>query len=308
VGIFPLAGLLARQGELRWKAGLAGALLLGLGIATSFWISAHLAAPVHKLAEVSEENRILRERAETALEIKRGELERSARFSADASHQLKTPVAILRAGLDEVLTHPELPAEVRDELSLLVHQTFRLTSIIEDLLLLSRLDSGRLQLDLAPLDLNHLIETCVDDIRLLHDAEAMDVQLDLPAEIQIAGDSRYTMLILQNLLDNARKYGLPGTSIRVSAHTAGHSIGVTVANRGEPVPRGSWEHIFERFHRGSMGGNIPGHGLGLNLARELARLHGGDLRLLRSDEEWTIFEARFRAARTSVPQSDGILA
>jgi signal transduction histidine kinase len=56
------------------------------------------------------------------------------------------------------------------------------------------------------------------------------------------------------------------------------------------------EHIFERFHRGSVGENVPGHGLGLNLARELARLHGGDLQLVRSDEAWTEFEARFRLA------------
>jgi signal transduction histidine kinase len=68
-----------------------------------------------------------------------------------------------------------------------------------------------------------------------------------------------------------------------------------IGNSGRPIPRLAQEHIFERFHRGTTG--VSGHGLGLNLARELARLHGGDLRLLRSQEDWTEFEVRFRVAR-----------
>jgi signal transduction histidine kinase len=296
VGVFPLAGLLARQGELRWKATLAGVLLLGIGIAASFYISARLAAPVRELAAISAENRVLRERAEAALEIKRAELERSARFSADASHQLKTPVSVLRAGLDELVAREEISSEVREELSMLVHQTFRLTSIIEDLLLLSRVDSGRLQLSLSAVDLTHVVETCVDDLRLLHDDTVLEVQSEVPAELHVAGDARYTMLIVENLLENARKYGSPGAPIRITARQSEGVISLVVANRGAAIPKASWEPIFERFHRGAVGGNIPGHGLGLNLARELARLHGGDLRLLRSDGEWTEFEARFRPA------------
>jgi signal transduction histidine kinase len=297
VGIFPLAGLLARQGELRWKACLAGALLLGVGIVASYYISARLAAPVRELAVVSAENRMLRERAEAALEIKLGELERSARFSADASHQLKTPVTVLRAGLDELLARDEVPPEMREEISMLVHQTFRLTSIIEDLLLLSRLDSGRLQLTLSPVDLTHLVETCVDDLGLLHGDAAPEIVCEVPPGLHIAGDPRYTMLIVQNLLENACKYGRRGESVRLLAREESGEVIVSVANRGAPIPRASWDHIFERFHRAAVGENIPGHGLGLNLARELARLHGGELRLMRSDEEWTEFEARFRASR-----------
>ena len=69
---------------------------------------------------------------------------------------------------------------------------------------------------------------------------------------------------------------------------------LTVANTGRTDRRPAREHIFERFHRGEMGENVPGHGLGLNLARELARLHGGDVRLARSENDWTEFEVRFR--------------
>lgn len=296
VGIFPLAVLLKRQTQLRWDAALAGALLLGLGVAASYYISARLAVPVRELAAVSQENRVLRERAEAALVIKGQELERSIRFSADASHQLKTPVAVLRAGLDEMLAREEVSPEVCEELSMLVHQTFRLTSIIEDLLMLSRLDSGRLELDLKPVDLTHVVETCVDDLRLSSDGTAPDLVLDVPPALQIAGEQRYTMIIVGNLVENARKYSLPGAPIRIAARVAEGTVSLVVGNKAEPIPPASWEHIFERFHRATVGENIPGHGLGLNLARELARLHGGDVLLLRSDKEWTEFEVRFRTA------------
>jgi signal transduction histidine kinase len=71
---------------------------------------------------------------------------------------------------------------------------------------------------------------------------------------------------------------------------------VSIANTGVPISDAAREHIFERFHRGAVGENIPGHGLGLNLARELARLHRGELWLERSDAEWTEFRVRFQRA------------
>ena len=72
---------------------------------------------------------------------------------------------------------------------------------------------------------------------------------------------------------------------------------LAIGNTGVPIPPAAQEHIFERFHRGAVGENVPGHGLGLNLARELAHLHRGELRLARSDETWTEFEVRFLPAR-----------
>jgi signal transduction histidine kinase len=69
-----------------------------------------------------------------------------------------------------------------------------------------------------------------------------------------------------------------------------------VGNSGQGIPSDAHEHIFERFHRASVGENVPGHGLGLNIARELALLHGGDLQLIRSGDDWTEFEVSFRLA------------
>jgi signal transduction histidine kinase len=297
VCVYPLTASLARQRRLLWQFAGAGTLLLLAAFAASQFLSTRLSRPVEKLAVDSEENRAQRARAEAALELTSEELQRSARFSADASHQLKTPVTVLRAGLEELLAGETLTAEVREEVSTLVHQTFRLTNVIEDLLLLSRMDAGRLRLEFAPVNLTPLIEAWLDDFGALPDDLHLDVTTDIPPALYITGEKRYTTLILQNLLENARKYNRPGGRIRIAAREeSGWGI-LTISNTGHPIPPATQGHIFERFHRGAAGENVPGHGLGLNLARELARLHRGDLRLVRSDEAWTDFEVRFRLAQ-----------
>ncbi len=296
VCIYPLADSIDRQRRLFWQlAAVSGSLLLGAFLASRY-LSIQLAVPVEKLTIISAENRLQRERAETALELTHEELQRSARFSADASHQLKTPVTVLRAGLEELLAGEKLTAEVREEMSTLVHQTFRLTSIIEDLLLLSRMDAGRLRLDFSSVNLTQLLEAWLDDLGALPDAIDLKVETDIPPALFIQGEKRYTMIILQNLMENARKYNRSGGRIRIAARVENTWGVLVIGNTGLPIPSGAQANIFQRFHRGAVGEDLPGHGLGLNLARELARLHGGELRLARSDEEWTEFEVRFRLA------------
>src|SRR4029077_16266220 len=96
--------------------------------------------------------------AEAALERTSKDLQRAARFSANTSHQLKTPITVLRAGLEELRSHENLSPEGLEEVAALIHQTFRITSIIEDLLLLSQMDAGRLQIAFSSVDLLHLLE------------------------------------------------------------------------------------------------------------------------------------------------------
>lgn len=304
VCLYPLTESLVRQRRLLWQFAAAGALLLLGAFFASNFLSFRLSAPVEKLAVDSEENRARRQRAEAALQLTSAELQRSARFSADASHQLKTPVTVLRAGLEELLAGEKLPPAAREEISTLIHQTLRLTHVIEDLLLLSRMDAGRLRLEFSPVNLIPLIEGWLDDFSALSDPLGLKIETELPAALSIAGEKRYTSLILQNLLENARKYNCAGGRLRIAARAEGLWVVLTVGNSGRPIPAEMREHIFERFHRGASGENVPGHGLGLNLARELARLHGGELKLLRSDETWTEFEVRFQLAPPNpVPSS-----
>jgi signal transduction histidine kinase len=296
VCVYPLTELHARQAQLRWRVLGAGALVLLGGLVVSHAIAARFSVPVEKLAIDSAENRAQRERVEARLEMTSEELQRSARFSADASHQLKTPVTVLRAGLEELLAQPNLTPAQCDEIAALVHQTYRLASVIEDLLLLSRMEAGRVQLELEPINLTQLIEAWLDDLRALPDPLELVVETDVPHEVFVLGEKRYTSLILQNLLENARKYNAMHGRIGVAARAEGDSVYLRIGNTGRPIPREMQSHIFERFHRGAMGENVPGHGLGLNLARELARIHKGDLRLTCSNETWTEFEVRFLAA------------
>src|SRR6266496_153851 len=206
----------------------------------------------------SQKNRAKRRRADIALVSTRKKLQRSTRYSADASHQLKSPVTVLRAGLEGLLARDDFKPEIYEELSALLHHTHRLTGVIDDLLLLSRVDAGHLQIDSQPVNLSQIIE--------------------------------------ENLLENARKYNRPNGLIRVTAARNRGEVMLTIGNTGHPIARDAQEHVFERFHRGGTGSHISGHGLGLNLARELARLHDGDLRLICSQDDWTEFEARFLIA------------
>src|SRR6266513_2262248 len=137
--VYPLADSMAQLRRLRWRIGGAGMLLLLGGFVTSRFLAARLAAPVEKLALDSEENRAERQRAEAALTSTCEELKRTVRYSADASHQLKNPVYVLRAGLESVRTREGYKPHIYEELSALLHQTHRLTGVIDDLLLLSRL-------------------------------------------------------------------------------------------------------------------------------------------------------------------------
>ena len=171
--------------------------------------------------------------------------------------------------------------------------------------LIDRKDAGALKKYLEPwlpMDLAQLIAGELDDLGVQPDALDIAVEPDYPAALLISGEKRYTTMIVRNLLENARKYNHPGGRIRVAAREVGVWAVLTIGNTGRTILPAAQEHIFERFHRGSAGENIPGHGLGLNLARELVRLHGGNLLLVGSANEWTEFEVRFRLAKpTLVP-------
>jgi signal transduction histidine kinase len=302
VCIFSLSKSVARQHRVRWQIlGIGGGLLV-LAFAASHLIAARLSAPVEKLAIDSAQDRAQRKRAEETLASTHEELKRSTRFSADASHQLKTPVTVLRAGLEQLLARENLPNDVYDELSALVHQTYRLTGVIDDLLLLSRMDAGRLRIDFEPVNLTQLVDEWLDDLGALPNAGEVTVTRDLPPTLQIASERRYASLIVQNLLENARKYNYHGGQIHVAARPEGDWVVLTVRNTGPTIPPNMQDRIFERFARGPASEAVSGHGLGLNLARQLARLHGGDLYLVSSNEKWTEFAVRFQLAQNQASQ------
>lgn len=213
----------------------------------------------------------------------------AARFSADASHQLKTPLAVLRAGLDNLRAQPALAPETRAEVDALLKQTRRLTTLTEDLLLLAQIDAGHLRLEAESLDLAALARAALDDLEALAPARGLSVESAIPEALPARGDARRVALILQNLTENAAKYAGAGGRIRIVCAATNDGAGVSVTNTGPAIPQDSRARLFERFYRAGAGENISGHGLGLNIARALAQAMQGDVQLVRSDDEGTEF-------------------
>ncbi len=212
------------------------------------------------------------------------------RFSADASHELKTPLTILRSGIEDLLRSGEVSPAGERAVAALLEQTRGLSAITESLLLLARADAGKLQLDLRPADVSEVVASCVEDARIMAEERGISIETELPTEAFAPVDRGRLTQILLNLFENAVKYNRDGGSIRVVLRAASAALTVTIGNTGPGIPPEHASRIFERFHRAEHAATISGHGLGLSLARELARAHGGDLTLTRADAEWTDFQ------------------
>ncbi len=228
--------------------------------------------------------------------------EQSARFSADASHHLKTPLSVLRAGIEEILTDPDTPEKQQARAEALLHQVHNLTSIAANLLLLARADAGRVDLQREEFDLRELLEGVCDDLRTLAEPRGLTIEAELPQHLPVVADRHAVALIMENLVENAIKYNEPRGRIRICARATNGAAEVTVGNNGEPISPERVPHIFDRFYRARSDGRIPGQGLGLSIAGELAKAHAGELKLVRSDREWTEFHLLLPRLGISISQ------
>ncbi len=219
--------------------------------------------------------------------------QQALRFSGDASHELKTPLTILRSSIEAVLDSPTIGENDRVAINGLLEQTRRLTEITSSLLLLARADAGRLTLDLAEHDIAALTEACAEDARIVAEQRGVRVTCELPAKAPATVDPLRLSQIASNLLDNAVKYNTPGGEVRVRLLDAGPVWQLSILNTGPGIPPEHQARLFERFFRVEHSAIEPGSGLGLGLARELARAHGGDVLLVRSGDGITEFAASF---------------
>lgn len=300
---------------------------LGIGFATALpavglvvffgglWLGRRTVAPVARLSAAAEKISASNPRERLPMPAARDEIakltevvnrsfdrlqssyEVAARFSADASHQLKTPVSIMRAGLDHLAQDTQLNETQAAEVATLRQQTRRLTSLIEDLLLLARADAGRMFLQKEEIDLSHLVQAACEDLRILVAEKKISVEEAFSGEIPILADRRLLAMVMQNLIENAAKYTPCQGSIRIRSFADESGVAVRIANTGKEISGTDKAHIFERFRRGSdIGGNVRGHGLGLNIARELVRAHGGEVLLVDSEPGWITLEMRLPAS------------
>jgi len=230
-------------------------------------------------------------------------LERSylqaTRFASDASHQLKTPITVIRAAIEALLRDPNLRSDQVVTLHDLLDQTRRLSSLTEGLLLLAKADAGGIEARPSNVDIVPIIERTIEDAEVLGSNQQIRIDREMPPSLWAVADAQRTEQILLNLLENAVKYNRTGGHIRVNAGSRGDGVIITIANTGVPIPRERAPWIFDRFSRGDRDESRAGHGLGLSIARELATAQGGDVRLLRSDADWTEFELRLPSSTAS---------
>jgi len=215
--------------------------------------------------------------------------QQAIRFSADASHHLKTPLTVMRAGIEEILTDPTMPPKHQRTADSLLHQVHQLNSISDNLLLLAKADSGRLDLHPKRFHLHGVLDAVCDDARAMAESQGIGVEMSMPERLQVRGDERSIALIMENLVENALKYNKDSGSLRIEASAVNGSAEVHVLNTGPPIPPDRIPHIFDRFYRARSDCRISGVGLGLSVACELAKANDGDLALVRSDAEWTEF-------------------
>ncbi|MDG9723859.1 sensor histidine kinase [Streptomyces sp. DH41] len=230
-------------------------------------------------------------------------VERQRRFVADASHELRSPIASLRTQLEVAAAHPELL-----DLDGAVEDTVRLQRLAADLLLLARLDAGERPAD-ARVDLGALAREAAEGrtgvtVRGEGEGEgegAGDGEGDGEGAVQVAGSRGQLGRVLANLLDNAQRHAR--SAVEVSVRRDGDLAVVAVADDGEGVPAGDRERIFERFVRldAARSRDDGGAGLGLAIARDVAVRHGGTLTVHEAPAGGALFELRLPTARTVMP-------
>jgi two-component system, OmpR family, sensor histidine kinase BaeS len=193
---------------------------------------------------------------------------------AGVAHELRTPIAVLQAGHEALLDGVAQPTP--GELSSLRDEVLRLARMVDDLQTLAAADAAVLQLDRRPCDLADIAAAAADS--LARRFEAADIELDRQLSgVPVLADSRWLHQVVTNLLTNALKFTPAGGRVTVVTEPAGADTVLRVADTGTGIPAEELPRIFDRFWRGQGAARTSGSGIGLAIAAELARAHGGQL-------------------------------
>ncbi|MCF7674977.1 MAG: HAMP domain-containing histidine kinase [Akkermansiaceae bacterium] len=226
--------------------------------------------------------------------------QQATRFTADASHELKTPLAILCGELENALQAAKPGSPEQQTFSGLLEETQRFGRSISSLLLLSRADAGQLVPALEPVDLDRLLREVLEDTAVLAEEAKLALQTGTLPELAVNADPALLRSALLNLLTNAVKYNEPGGVIRVTAEPAGDEVVLQIGNSGPGIPADDQPRIFRRFHRAERraGPRVDGIGLGLSLTREILHAHRATVELKESRPGWTLFEVRMTSSKS----------
>jgi signal transduction histidine kinase len=204
------------------------------------------------------------------------------RFTADASHELKTPLMVLRAGVERALIHPGTPAEIIQSLDETLAQINQMTEMVENLLTLARADEGRAPLAIEVSDLREIVADVGETAGMLGENAGVTAVHTMPdTPVPLAVDRHRIREMLLNIVTNAIKYTPRGGTVSLGLEQTEDFVTFTVRDTGIGIAAGDLPHIFERFWRAdqarSRTGDRPGTGLGLAITKWIAEAHGGTI-------------------------------
>lgn len=224
-------------------------------------------------------------------------LDQQRRFMADASHELRTPVAIMRGEADVVLRSDDRsPGEYREALVVVRDAADRLTHTVNDIFLLARVDAEQVPAIAAPLYLDDLVTDACRAMRSIADRRGINIDCVADADAPYIGDEQLLQRLVMNLLDNAIKYSPNDGVVSVRFGRTASGFELSISNGGPGIPSDARAHVFERFFRadtartgGATNASASGSGLGLSIARWIAELHAGTLELTEATNARTTF-------------------
>lgn len=271
-------------------------ILIILASLAGYWLSGRALAPVNEIVRTArgvgvqnlsgrlavpgakDELRLLSETLNEMLSRIEASVKRITQFTADASHDLRTPIALIRTSAELALRRSRRESEYREALSRILAASEESTRLIENLLTLARADAGAAELRFATMDLLPHLERVVSEAAILAAEKSVAVQMELgDGPVRVSADSAAIDRLLLILLENAVKYTPSGGKVEVSLLNGSGTAYINVRDNGVGIPEKDLPHIFKRFYRvdRTRSGDPGGSGLGLAIARWIVDMHGG---------------------------------
>ncbi len=210
-------------------------------------------------------------------------------FMEDISHELKTPLSVLKGELEVTLKKIRSAQEYETVLHSSLEEVNHLAGMVENLLTLARFDAKTTMLQAVPLDLNALIKEAVEAIQVLAQQKNISLQLNSAHSVEIMADKHQLKRMLLNILDNAIKYTPPGGKIGIDLRQQRETADIDISDNGIGIPENELPYIFDRFYRVDKSRSSAGFGLGLSIARSIAMAHGGKIYAKANAPQGTIF-------------------
>ena len=276
----------------------ASPLLVLLASVLGYWLSGWSLAPVKRIIETAEsigaqslsrrlevpeardELRRLTQTLNAMLQRIETSFNRITQFTADASHDLRTPVTIVRTAAELSLRRPRTSAEYRETLQQILHTSIETSELLENLLLLARADAGAAGMEMHPLELGSHVQKAQQRAKLLSCDKELDLVLRVPrTPVWVRADAVAIDRLLLILVDNAVKYTPAGGRCEIELSRDGEQVQITVSDTGLGIAESDLSSIFDRFTRAdrARSRDIPGAGLGLAIARWITDAHGGTI-------------------------------